>query len=796
MSDLVKIALICGGPSRERGISLNSARSVMDHLSTFNVEITPFYVDKMLNFHQISTNNLYSNTPSDFDFMLQDHKQILNQDHLIKKLKQMDITFPLIHGRFGEDGMLQELLERHNIPFVGPSSDSCKNMFYKQNNSRILAQYGYNTISTLLVNEDDIDKYSVIVKFFNDNNLTKAVVKPSAGGSSIGVFVVTDPMGALKKVEQIINERIDKNVLIEPFLQGYEFTTVVLSDGDGAPVSLIPTEIKLESDQIFDYRRKYLPTANTHWFCPPTSFGEKTTKQIRTDCEDIFKIFKMRDFARIDGWVTLSGEILFTDLNPISGMEQNSFIFLQASRMGMTHSDVISHIINNRLEGKTLKITQSNNVKKSIRVIMGGQTAERHVSVMSGTNAWLKLRQSNKYEPEIYLWGMDKRVWKLPYSYALSHTVEEIEYNCFNNKDILRQVEKYSDDIHQRLKIKPSFTLKVTSWEMDEFLTHTRQSGDFLFLGLHGGEGEDGTLQAKLDQYHINYNGSGSKASKLCMDKYATGEKIKAINDPYLSSASKERVKISAITSYNTDEFIKLYENLTKTLGSEQLIIKPQDDGCSAGVIILQNGRDLEQYIRLIKSNSTYIKPNTFPYQSDIVELPNKQVDNFIVEEFIKTDVIDVEQGHLVHKQHQGWVELTAMVMEKAGKYTSFSPSITIASGGVLSLEEKFQGGTGVNLTPPPEAIIDEIALQHISKCLEKAANVLQIQGYCRVDIFYNIQTKIVMVIEFNSLPALTPSTVIYHQGLAHSMKPVQLLETIIENRQDNSTIVPKLGIG
>ena len=76
---MLKVALICGGPSHERGISLNSARSVMDHLTCEQIEIIPLYVDLNLDFYQLSLNQLYSNTPSDFDFKL---------DTLSKKLKK------------------------------------------------------------------------------------------------------------------------------------------------------------------------------------------------------------------------------------------------------------------------------------------------------------------------------------------------------------------------------------------------------------------------------------------------------------------------------------------------------------------------------------------------------------------------------------------------------------------------------------------------------------------------------------------------------------------------------------
>ena len=70
-----KLAVICGGPSQERGISLNSARSVMDHLKSSSLAIIPLYVDRQKQFYLISPDQLYSNTPADFDFKLRKLQQ-------------------------------------------------------------------------------------------------------------------------------------------------------------------------------------------------------------------------------------------------------------------------------------------------------------------------------------------------------------------------------------------------------------------------------------------------------------------------------------------------------------------------------------------------------------------------------------------------------------------------------------------------------------------------------------------------------------------------------------------------
>ena len=152
----MRIALVCGGPSAERGISLNSARSVMDHLSPLGWEIMPLYCDMKKNFYRLSPSQLYSNTPSDFDFKLKHNATPLSEAKFIAACRANDIVFPAIHGAFGEDGDLQELLEKHNIPFVGSPSVACRLMFDKAIANLHMAQHGFATLPNTRVGEQGI----------------------------------------------------------------------------------------------------------------------------------------------------------------------------------------------------------------------------------------------------------------------------------------------------------------------------------------------------------------------------------------------------------------------------------------------------------------------------------------------------------------------------------------------------------------------------------------------------------------------------------------------------------------
>jgi len=785
----MKIALLCGGPSLERGISLNSARSVMDHLESRDLEIVPFYFDFKKKAYKISRAQLYSNTPSDFDFKLAQTAIALSPSELIKELKKCDIAFPAIHGQFGEDGQIQSFLEKNKIPYVGSSSKACKLCFDKFNANEYVQKLGFYTLpSVVLKIYQDEENKKIVEKFFKDNEIKRAVVKPASGGSSIGVFSVSNAKEALEKAEGLFSKRMDTRVVIEQFAEAKEFTVIILQNKFGLPVALVPSEIETDytEHQIFSYRKKYLPTRQVTYHCPPR-FDNQMIEKIQVQAEQLFSAFDMNDFSRFDGWVFPDGKIWFSDFNPISGMEQNSFLFQQSSRVGLTHQTVLQYVVKHACHRYNLSfpISKLNEVKnrKEVNVLFGGQTSERQVSLMSGTNVWLKLRKSDKYDPKPFLLDTEGSVWQLPYTYTLNHTVEEIAENCGKASADEERLQFFEKKAQVRLSVgeeieSERFFLpkKIT---LESFIKNSK----FIFNALHGGMGEDGTLQGLLDTAKVKYNGSGKKVSELCMDKFATGQFIEKSKIKELSSAKKKLVNITKLKDNSSAR--DLWKETTEEFGADALIIKPNADGCSSGVIKLNSARDLEKYFELIGLRLPAVPKNTFKDQTEIVELPNREVKEFLLEEYIVTDSISAVGNKLIHNERKGWIEITVGVLEERNKLRALSPSLTVAEGTLLTVEEKFQGGTGINITPPPESIIKKEGLKEIREKIRIFAEKIGIEGYARIDAFVNTKTFEVIVIEVNTLPGLTPSTVLYHQGLAENppLYPRELLEKLIENK-------------
>ena len=409
---------------------------------------------------------------------------------------------------------------------------------------------------------------------------------------------------------------------------------------------------------------------------------------------------------------------------------------------------------------------------------------------MSGTNVWLKLRKSKKYQPRPYLLDHNNCVWHLPYTYALNHTVEEIYENCLTAEATVDRLEWYLGDIKKRLEYAPKqYSPRdhvPVRFTFDEFLEHSQKNSSLVFLALHGGDGENGVIQHRLDKAYLPYNGSGPKASLLCMDKYLTGQSIAAMGDPAIMTVPKRPIKISSFFAYSQKEYEAFWSTLKEALNCETFIIKPQRDGCSAGIVRLFYLQDFQKYVDLVQKKTASIPPDTFTNQSQPIEMPFVYEDEYLIECFVETDYLRIIKNDIVYHQKTGWLEMTVGVLEKQGLYRALNPSITIAEGEVLSVEEKFQGGTGVNITPPLETIISEKMRTSIKKSVEKVAKNLGIENYARIDLFYNINTNQIYVIEANTLPGLTPATVLYHQALSEKepLYPTEFLEHLIESKQ------------
>lgn len=780
------IGIICGGPSEERGISLNSARTLQDHLNTQYMKTKVFFVDQNRQFFLIDSANLYSNTPSDFDFKIQHIAQAIPQSQLQVILKTCSIIFPVIHGPFGEDGELQKMLEDFQVPFVGSQSRACQQAYLKNHAQNTLKDNHFATLPYLNINQET--QARCITQFWDRHCADGAIIKPANAGSSIGVHKICNTNELQGAVTRSLNEF--KEVQLQPYCTLQEVTIIVMCNDKQEPVALLPSEAVMQSDEadIFDYRSKYLPT-NACRLYTPANLSQDQLTQCRKTAEQIFTLFNLSDFARLDGWICPEQGFICYDINMVSGFEENSFLFKQSSLCGLNHEETVLKIlksacIRQKIMTPTPTITDQQ-AKKPIFVIFGGASSERQVSLMSGRNVWFKLGSVKSLDARPFFMDTKQRIWELPYTLFLHHTVEEIMDDITSYTDKAVHIDSFLKEISGKLSIPDPAITNPRSMGLLEWVQKVKSEKGSVLLALHGGIGENGTIQEILDNEQIAYNGSSSTASRLCMDKSAAIAKVASIQNPDILSQQQTLLTMSQLQACLDSETAckETWEAISRINPDNKImIIKPRSDGCSSGIVCLQCSDDLKKYAHIISSKQRTAQANTFYHQPSPIELPAK-CDSFLVEPYIETDEINVVNASLKHQNKHGWVELTIVVYEKNSQYHALNPSVTVSANAVLSVEEKFQGGTGINLTPPPESLINLKQRNHIKELSCLIAQTLGIGQYVRLDIFYNIDTCKLQLIEANSLPALTPSTVLFQQALAENppIYPKDFLKKLVE---------------
>lgn len=581
----------------------------------------------------------------------------------------------------------------------------------------------------------------------------------------------------------------ETQVLVEEFLQGREFSCIVIRDDKGLAMALPPTEIQ-KGSIVYDYRSKYLPGLSRK--VTPIKLPEAELQKLRRETERLFNFFGFHTYARIDGFYTHDGSVFLNDPNTTSGMMPSSFFFHQAAEAGLNPSEFITYIIHtslyerasNQFDGAKLnplaqqldrdisKSVTKSAIKKRVAVIMGGYSSERHISVESGRNIYEKLSSSIEYEPiPLFLkgkqgaWGL----YRLPINMMLKDNADDIaeKIDHFEDSPVLELIYAETAGVRNRFAHPDGRSRSPEHWPFEKL----KNGVEAVFIALHGRPGEDGEIQKMLEDLKIPFNGSGSASSSITIDKQKTKEILagKGFKVAYGRLISKSDWQINAN---------RILSEL-KSVPGYPLIAKPNDDGCSSAVKRIENEAEFCAFAE-IAFREAENKPEAACQTLGISpneEFPQKE--QILIESLIdKGDAVhflEITSGLLTHFDENGNI-----------RYEMFEASEALARKAILSLEEKFLAGEGQNITPARYSTHKEenSRIAGIVKSeLEKAARILNIEGYARIDAFVKIMadgTVELWIIEVNSLPGMTPATAIFHQCALNGYKPLEFIDRIL----------------
>jgi len=305
----LKVVVLMGGIGEERDISIQSGSCVAKALSEAGINAV--------------TSNI---GPDNLD--------ILEDDSI-------DVFFIALHGRFGEDGQLQQILEDKSLIYTGSGPEASKLAFDKLASKERFVNAGITTPRVIpfdgQLGAAELEKQLLQLS-------ERFVIKPVRQGSTIGVTIADDTESALEAAQQCLCEF--GNCIIEEFIPGKEITIGILRN-QALPI----IEIKSKTG-FYDYQAKYIDEQTEYLF---DTIDPIVAAKIQADALSCFNVLGLRHFARVDFRLSDDGIGYALEVNTIPGLTTHSLLPKAAEKAGISMSQLCLKIVKAALENKNNK---------------------------------------------------------------------------------------------------------------------------------------------------------------------------------------------------------------------------------------------------------------------------------------------------------------------------------------------------------------------------------------------------------------------------------------------------------
>lgn len=299
------VAVVMGGPSAEREVSLNTGAAIANALREYGyTNVVEIDLD-----------------PRNFGKQLAESKA--------------EVVFNAVHGLYGEDGRLQTLLEIREMPYTGSGMIASVSCMDKVITKRMLRDAGISTPACLIVNKKESGIKEKIMQRFS----LPVVIKPASQGSSIGVEIVKEE----KQLDEALTNafKYSRDILVEEFIGGKELT-VSMMQKDGEVVALPVIHIAPHSG-MYDYHSKYTKGA-TEYICP-ADLDEETTKKVQEISKKAYEVLGCSGVARADVMLDEEGNGYVLEINTVPGMTATSLVPKAAAAAGISFPELCNIIL-------------------------------------------------------------------------------------------------------------------------------------------------------------------------------------------------------------------------------------------------------------------------------------------------------------------------------------------------------------------------------------------------------------------------------------------------------------------
>ncbi len=321
-----KVAVVCGGNSGEKVISLKSSAFVIENLDAEKYQGYQVLIEG-------TSWNYIAPDGTEYPIDRNDFSVNVNGLHI-----KFDVVFNIIHGDPGENGKLQAYFEMLGIPNTSSDSTVSALTFNKAYCNHIVRDLGVNVAASMhLFKSNTIDKDAILSRVG-----LPCFVKPNSGGSSIGMSRVNSEEDLLPAIEKAFAE--DDEILVEEFFEGRELTCGVMQT-KGQMVVFPICEV-VSKKEFFDYEAKYNDDLVEELI--PAPIDNDVAEVIKANAVFLYKSLHLSGVARID-FIFKGDEYIFLEVNTIPGLSAQSIVPNMARSYGWTNSELIDRIIEEAL---------------------------------------------------------------------------------------------------------------------------------------------------------------------------------------------------------------------------------------------------------------------------------------------------------------------------------------------------------------------------------------------------------------------------------------------------------------
>jgi D-alanine-D-alanine ligase len=330
----INIAVFVGGTSPEREVSKSSGKAINQALISLGYNCT--LIDPAYGTDQPETDEKY--------FSEKDFGEITNAN-LIRTveselLDDIDLVFLALHGKWGEDGIIQSLLELKGIKYTGSGVLSSAIAMDKDFSKTIFQKNNLNTPSWFTINKkfnrDEVVS-TIKLKFGYP-----VIVKPNDQGSTVGLSIVKNDEEIFKAIEAAFQYSV--LTMIEEYIPGREMTVAILEDKPLPVLEIIP------KSGFYDYESKYTPGMSE--YIVPADVTENAFDKMQQQAITAFRSLRCKVYGRVDFRLNDENIPFCLEVNTLPGMTETSLVPMMANAVGISFEKLIDRIIRNSLDGQ------------------------------------------------------------------------------------------------------------------------------------------------------------------------------------------------------------------------------------------------------------------------------------------------------------------------------------------------------------------------------------------------------------------------------------------------------------